>query len=183
MKISKSEKIRKITGYTFKNQLNDASLWFKQSLSFYEASIVLNEHKGSLSDPLNVFLFNASLSLELLFKAILVAKGVEVPKIHKLRILCNKAEVRLSEDQNFTLDLLTESLLWLSRYPAPQSEFDWNNYHDNILEKHIERSKSGNTYTSKANNKRFPSFENFNKIWEICLDEYKKIATEKKYSP
>ena len=175
MKISKSRKIRNIIGYTFQKQHDNADLWYKLSLSFYEVAIVLNDQKARLSNPLNMFLFNAAQSLELIFKAILVVKGNNFPKIHNLRKLCAEAEVILDEDQKITLDLLTENLLWLSKYPVPKSEAKWNDYQDNILEKHIVRFKFGNTYTSMANNKRFPTINNFKNIWEISLEKYERI--------
>lgn len=169
------KKIREIIGYTHQEQRDNADLWYKNSLSFHEASIILYEYQERVNGGLRIFQFNAALSLELMFKAILAAKGENIPTIHVLRELCTNSEVELDEDQKHTLDLLTESIFWLARYPSPKAEGQWDNYHDNILEKHIIRTQSGNTYSTLANPKRFPSMENYSKIWKICLVKYASI--------
>lgn len=171
------KKIREIIGYTHLKQRDDADLWYKKAVSFHEASIVLYEHQKRLSGELRVFQFNAALSLELIVKAILAAKGDTIPPIHFLRELCTKAEIELDKDSKFTLDLLTESILWFGRYPVPKSEAEWDNFHDNIFEKHKVRLQSGNTHTTLANRKRVPSIENYTKIWEICLVKYESVIS------
>lgn len=162
------KKIREITGYTHQKQQEDSDLWYKLSVSFHEASIVLYEQQERLSGA-RIFQFNAVLSLELIFKAILAANGETIPSIHFLRELCVRAQVELDEHQKFTLDLLTESILWLGRYPVPKSEAQWDNFHDNIFEKHKVRLQSGNTHMTLSNRKRFPSMENYTRIWKSCL--------------
>jgi HEPN domain-containing protein len=176
-RVTDRKKIREIIGYTHQKQEDNADLWYKQSISFHEASIILYEHQERLSGALRMFQFNAALSLELIFKAILTAKGKTIPKIHLLGKLCTKAEVELDEHQKFTLDLLTESIMWLGRYPAPKSETQWDDFHDNIIEKHKIRLQSGNTHTTLANRKRFPSMENYTRIWGICRDKYASVIS------
>ena len=79
---------------------------------------LFSESFASYINQFNSFtLLVAALSLELIFKSILLAKGETIPPIHFLRKLCTQAEVEIDEDQKFTLDLLTEVLLWLGRYP------------------------------------------------------------------
>lgn len=179
IKVADQKKIREIVGYTHQKQRENADIWYKNSLSFHEASIVLYENQERFSGALRIFQFNAALSLELIFKAILAAKGKSIPSIHFLLELCVNAEVELDEDQKCTLELLTESFLWLARYPVPNSEGQWDNFQDKILEKHIVRSQSGNTYSTLVNPKRFPSIENYTKIWEACLIKYSSILSNK----
>ena len=169
------KKIREIIGYTHLKQRDDADLWYKKAVSFHEASIVLYRHQKRLG--LRMFQFNAALSLELIFKAILAAKRKTRPSIHFLRELCTKAEIELDENQKHTLDLLTESILWLGRYPTPKSEAQWDHFHDNIFEKHKIRLQSGNKHITLANRKRFPSMENYTKIWGICLVKYESVIS------
>lgn len=171
------KKNREIIGYTRQKQLYNADLWYKNSLSFHDASIVLYEYQERVSGALRNFQFNAALSLELIFKAILAAKGKDIPQIHKLNDLCTKAEVELDEDHKYTLELLTEGIVWLARYPSPKTEEQWDNFHDNILESHIVRSQAGNTHSTLANPKRFPSMENYKRIWGICLVKYESIIS------
>jgi HEPN domain-containing protein len=169
--------IRNNIGYTHTEQLENADLWYNNSLSFNEASCVLYEYQEQVTGGLRVYLFNAALSLELILTAILAAKAEAIPTIHTLRELCIKAEVEFDEDQAFILDLLTESILLASWYPSSKSEVQWNNLHDNIIEKLI-RQQSGNHNSTLANQKRFPSLENYTKIWRICLVKYANILRE-----
>jgi HEPN domain-containing protein len=67
--------IRKIIGYTQQEQRDSPDLWYKNSLSFNEASSVLYENHESISSGFRIFVFNAALSIELILKAILAAKG------------------------------------------------------------------------------------------------------------
>jgi len=170
-----NKKTREIVGYTFQKQQENHELWYSNALGFNEASLVLHKNQDEISQGLKIFLYNAALSLELMFKAILAAKGEVIPASHILINLCAKSKVNFDEDKKCTLELLTECFLWLSRYPAPTSEKRWGNYHDVIVEKHKICSKSGNTYTTRGNPKRFPSLENYEYIWDKCSKKYYEI--------
>lgn len=170
------KKIREIIGYTHQEQINNPDLWYKKSLAFHEATIVLYKFQECTSE--NIYLFTAALSLELIFKTILVMKGEEINKLvtHDLKKLCIRAQIQLNEDQRFLLDFFTHSIYWFSRYPGPKKEEEWDNFQDNIFEKLKVRSQSGSTTGSvRAHSRRFPSIENYNKIWEMCLAKYESI--------
>jgi HEPN domain-containing protein len=173
-----NKEIRERVGYTYQAQLESADLWHQNSLSFHEASIVLHEHQELINGGIRIFLFNAAQSIELIFKAILAAKGEVIPNIHNLRELCVKAGVELKEDQKHTLDLMTEIIMWLARYPSPRSELQWDKFQDIIMARHIVHSQQGNTYSTSVNPKRFPSMENYMRIWGICLERYCSILTK-----
>jgi predicted nucleic acid-binding protein len=50
-KVTDKKKIREIIGYTHQKQRDNADLWYKNSFSFYEASIVLqSKAEGSTLD-------------------------------------------------------------------------------------------------------------------------------------
>lgn len=168
-----NNKIREIFGFTFQNQLESHESWFVNAISFHEASIVLYESKENINQGFQIFLYNAALSLELILKATLAARGDNIPASHILNDLCSKVGISFDKDRNCTLELLTECFLWLSRYPVPTSEKKWNNYHDVKLKKHKICSQSGNTNTIRANPMRFPSIENYTFIWNKCLKQYK----------
>ena len=169
------KRIREIIGYTHQEQLDNADLWYKSSISFHEASTVLYENRERVSGAEKIFQFNAALSLELIFKAILAAKEKAIPQTHKLSELSSMAEVDLDDDQICTLELLTECIVWLARYPSPKTEKKWDKFRDNILERHMVHSQSGNIHSTLANPKRFPTMENYTKIWEICLAKFASV--------
>ena len=95
---------------------------------------------------------------------------------HNLIQLSKDSGVNLTKDQECTLELLSEIIIWNGRYPIPKKEEQWDNYHDVILEKHIIRERDGNTFRTLAHRGRFPSIENYKKIWDACEIEYKKSA-------
>ncbi|MGT2458698.1 hypothetical protein ACU4GI_38465 [Cupriavidus basilensis] len=59
------------------------------------------------------------LSLELIYKAICGAKGLDIPRGHDLKSLANKAGVPLKTDEEGLLQLLTEHIYWFGKYPVP----------------------------------------------------------------
>ena len=173
MPLSKKE-IREITGFTFKVQRDDPKLWFERACSFHEAAILLNDN---LDDHQFVaYYYNAGLSIELALKAIILSKSKTFETNHKLVALSQTAGVVLTKNQQCTLELLSEMILWSSRYPAPKNEGQWDNYHDVVFEKHIIRENEGNNYRTLAHQGRIPSIENYKTIWKICTVEYKKTA-------
>ncbi|MDI6800454.1 MAG: HEPN domain-containing protein [Thermodesulfovibrionales bacterium] len=173
MTLSK-KKAREIFGFTFDEQGDNTENWFNRACSFNEAAILL---KGSSeSSPSIAYYYNAGLSIELLLKAIILAKSKSFGTNHNLIQLSKNSGVSLTKDQECTLELLSEIIIWSGRYPIPKKEGQWNNYHDVIFEKHIIRERDGNTFRTLANRGRFPSIENYKKIWDICEIEYKKSA-------
>jgi len=60
-KVTDKKEIRKIIGYTHQKQRYNADLWYKNSLSFYEASIVLHENIKNISGGVRIFQYNAAL--------------------------------------------------------------------------------------------------------------------------
>jgi HEPN domain-containing protein len=89
--------IRRITGYTFSNQQSNQESWYTSARSFHEGAGVLGQHKDSIQGGMRVFLANAALSIELLLKAIIVAKGEIAPKTHELRTLARTAGVAITK--------------------------------------------------------------------------------------
>lgn len=173
MTLSK-KKVREIVGFTFDEQGDNPENWFSRARSFYEAAILLNDSsESSLSIS---YYYNAGLSIELLLKAIILAKSKSFETNHNLIQLSKDSGVNLTKDQECTLELLSEIIIWSGRYPIPKKEGQWDNYHDVIFEKHIVREKDGNTSRTLAHRGRFPSIENYKKIWDTCEIEYKKSA-------
>lgn len=66
------------------------------------------------------------LSLELLFKCLIVAQGQKPPAIHDLMRLSENAGVTYEEAEQKLLHLLTETIRWEGKYPVPLSEDEWN---------------------------------------------------------
>jgi HEPN domain-containing protein len=144
-------------------------------MSFHQACIILYKSLN-MDGYLRVSTFNAALSLELILKSVLAKKNVSIPQSHHLRELAELAEINLNLDQKDTLDRFKEMFVWVGRYPTPRKEEDWDEYHDDVLQKRRIRESWGDMYTQhnivRANPKTFPSLENYTAIWNICVAEY-----------
>jgi hypothetical protein len=169
------KKIRQITGYTHGGQLANADSWFRSAKGFHYSAALLNEFADRIPSDTRPFALNAALSLELIFKAILARKQLPIPddgKGHDLRLLRSMAKIDLTNKQMATLELLTETLVWAGRYPAPKKEEKWDDYNDRILEKHVVRTQKGNMFSAMANPETFPDWSNYKKIWDRCVAEF-----------
>lgn len=114
------------------------------------------------------YYYNAGLSLELLLKAIAITQAKEFRSGHRLGVLCELVGMRLNEDQEATMELLSDMIVWSGRYPTPKREAQWDNYYDVILEKHIIREQKGNVGSVIANRARFPTLQNYLDLWAEC---------------
>jgi HEPN domain-containing protein len=170
------KEIRQASGYTFAGQQSNQDSWYRSAVSFHEAAELLWQHGDSIRMP--VVLMNAALSVELLFKAIIVAKGGEAPINHGLVGLANDAGVAFSVNQKATLELLTELLIWSGRYPVPNTEKAWNHYNDSVLVRHTIEEIEGNTRRLRANPETFPSIENYEALWDLVIREWDGILLQ-----
>lgn len=131
------KEIREISGYTFAKQQSRAESWYDSAASFHEGANVLGLHKDSFPGGTRVFLTNAAQSIELLLKAIIVAKSGIAPRTHRLLKLARDAGAPFSTSQEATLELLGELLIWSGRYPVPNKAKDWDHYYDEVFERHV----------------------------------------------
>lgn len=67
-----------------------------------------------------VFMMLCGMSLELLYKAISVAKGNQVETHHKLIDLADSAGVEVDKQAKALLTELTEYVIWEGKYPVPK---------------------------------------------------------------
>lgn len=92
-----------------------------------------------------------------------------IPKVfetnHLLNDLCKLIGVKITNDQECTLELLSELVVWSGRYPIPKNEGQWNNYHDVVQEKHILHEREGKVGKIFANRDRFPTLQNYLALW------------------
>lgn len=164
---------REIAGFTFDRVRSDPGSWMGRAIAFKDAAqLIASRDKYSPPVP---YYYNCGLALELLLKAILVARGKEFEATHRLNYLCSFADIQISRNQECTLELLSEIIEWGGRYPVPKKEGRWNNYHDVIQEKHKIRTQSGNSGQILADKEKFPTLENFLKLWEFFEAKYEAV--------
>jgi HEPN domain-containing protein len=171
------KKYRESIGYTQARMSKEAKSWYSLALGYRAAAELLNEFRDRIPRDTRPFAFNAALSIELVLKANLARKRIDIPSRgggHDLLALSDKASVMLSDNQKRTLDLLTATIIWSGRYPAPNSETKWDEYQDITSESHIVRTTVGNVSSVMANRDTFPDWDNYLKIWDTCVAEFQK---------
>lgn len=169
------KEIRQITQHTFANQQSNEDSWYGSAISFHEGAEILWRHEDFVRNGSRVVLLNAALSIELLLKAIIVAKGGVAPRHHRLLDLARGADIASSKSQEATLELLREFLEWSGRYPVPNTEKAWDHYHDVVLEKHEIRERKGNVGRVRANPETFPSVKNYEALWNLAIRKWDEI--------
>lgn len=114
------------------------------------------------------YLMLCGMSLELLFKAIVVAKG-ERPntKTHDLRTLALNAGVAFTAKQQGQLDLLSQYIAWAGRYPVPRPERATDYQKLYLLEhQHLLNSRRvGSTLVEFLPGTQL-DWEHFHKLWK-----------------
>ena len=173
------KEIRRITQDTFASQQSDEESWYRSAVSFHEGSNVLGQHIDSIRRGKLVFLANAAVSIELLLKAIIVAEGGKARITHELLGLARDAGVAFSNNQEATLEWLSEILKWSGRYPVPNKEEDCDHYFDNVQERHIVRERVGNVRVVRANPETFPSVKNYEKLWDLANRKWDEVQVDK----
>ena len=171
--------IRRIAQHTFADQQSNEDSWYGSAISFHEGANILWKRKDSIPRGMLVFLINAALSIELLLKAIIVAKGGVAPHHHRLLDLARDADIALSSSQIATLGLLREFLEWSGRYPVPNTEEAWDQYHDHVLERHVIRETEGNIRRVRANPETFPSAKNYEALWRLAIRKWDEIHPQR----
>jgi HEPN domain-containing protein len=170
-------KYRESIGYTQAKVSKDAKAWHALALGYHRAAELLNEFPDRIPRDTRPFAFNAAISIELILKAILARKQIDIPNRiggHDLLTLSDLAMVSVNANQRKTLDLLTATIIWSGRYPAPNTEAKWDEYQDFTFESHVIRTAS----STMANRDTFPDWNNYSKIWAICIAEFQAIPVQ-----
>lgn len=165
------KKVREITGFTFSEIGSDPENWMTRARAFKEAAILIA--KSDEYSPPFPYYYNSGIALELALKAIAIAKSKKFETNHRLYDLCMLIGLKITKNQECTLELLSELIVWSGRYPVPKKEGQWNNYHDVVQEKHIVSVSEGNVGKTLANRDTSPTVQNFLTLWGICETEYK----------
>lgn len=159
--------------------------WFDKSSSLrLSAGILWNTNKDCLSqetkneiglpENLNlpagiqsVFEMLCGLSLELVFKAIIIAADEEFDKDHNLTGLARKTGLVLDENAHITLEFLAASVIWGGKYPIPKQKNAMIKS-ENLHIKNLPRGGTLLSYTKKYN--EICGWHSFNKIWSSASD-------------
>ena len=119
------------------------ALWIsmsKDQADFLVSSLGLNAQFNMSVALWPVYMMLCGMSLELLYKAITVAKGNQIINKHELNLLAKLAGIKINEQSEKILALLTESIYWEGKYPVPldkkeKSFFTTNELYNNVMYK------------------------------------------------
>lgn len=126
-----------------------------------------------------VFRLNAGLAIELLLKACIVKRDghcENLKPIHQLNKIAKDADFIPTDPQKKLLDVMTEYIYWLGRYPAPKNreQFESTN---KILDK--QRMKSSSGFGTTSDPEVWLNLENYQKLWSAIKAHYKSIPARR----
>jgi hypothetical protein len=151
-----------------------AALWASMDV---EASQVLAERFGlgvgfdmRAAAPL-VFRMICGMSLELLYKAIIVSRGAKPKHDHELVALARAAGIRLEVADEALVRILTEAVKWDGRYPVPKERATWDELSAMEREHLWDRGRSvGRFVVARPNHKL--SWDGFDRLWREAASQY-----------
>lgn len=112
-----------------------------------------------------VYMMLCGMSLELLYKAISVAKGDPVQTKHNLIDLAHVAGVQTDEKSKAFLQLLTESVIWEGKYPVPKDKQKESFYTANNLYNKVMYTKDRFHGCEIQKPTHALNWESFNELW------------------
>ena len=103
------------------------------------------------------------MSLELIYKAVLVAKHESYPDSHDLNDLAARAGINCTENIRNSLNLFTHAVIWNGRYPVPREKDEIKYYKQQELRAKI--GGSGNLSKVAERIECAMGLKAFNKLW------------------
>lgn len=115
-----------------------------------------------------VYRMLCGMSIELLYKAVIVQNKEAVPKTHNLLDLANKAgDTMLSSKGAGLLDLLTDCIVWEGRYPVPQHHSAIDRFVFLHFENLFRKVRTGKNSIALEPIEPNPlDWEQYNQLWE-----------------
>lgn len=113
-----------------------------------------------------VYRMLCGMSLELLYKAIIVQSGERAPKTHNLLKLARQAGEYISPQQAGILDLLTDCIVWEGRYPVPHHHSAIDRFVLLHYENLFRKKRTGATVIMTPIEPNPLDWNQYNVIWE-----------------
>lgn len=126
-----------------------------------------------------VFRLNAGLAIELLLKACIVKRDghcENLKTIHQLNKIAKDAGFIPTDPQEKLLDVMTEYIYWLGRYPAPKDRKQFE-LTGKILDK--QRMKCPSGFGTISDPEVWFNLENYKKLWFAIKVYYESIPARR----
>lgn len=118
-----------------------------------------------------VFRIICGMSLELLYKALIVSHGEQVAYKHELLELAHAAGVEVGPGDEPLLQILSEAIKWDGRYPVPKKRATLEELYELEREHLVDwRQGAGKFVVGRANHAL--SWDGFNRLWNAAAARY-----------
>ncbi|RMT93195.1 hypothetical protein ALP39_00948 [Pseudomonas marginalis pv. marginalis] len=171
----------------FERRMQEPAYWFNKSADMRASAGAIHysiSHSDAVTEWLDypkgysmsvashdVFVMLCGLSMELIYKAILVSKAIKFDKVHKLNPLRKLAEVDVSELQEGILDLYTHAIYWVGKYPVPLKN-EFNTDFMSLVNEHLFENVPGMSINLKRGN-GLMSWDTFDTLWRSAEQVYR----------
>jgi hypothetical protein len=179
------EREKKLSIYWF-NHANDlrgaaGAVWFAIENESHQVHNFLEMESGysfSVACP-PVFLMLCGLSLELLFKALIVEIGGQPPVTHDLRKLSLEAQITINADDLELIDLLTDHIKWAGKYPVPKGErAEWDKHAGRMFAALTEPVPDLSIAAFRRNDRL--DWKDYSRIWNDCSSRYWELYHQRR---
>lgn len=113
-----------------------------------------------------VYRLLCGMSLELAYKAALVAQGLKVPPTHDLVKLAELAGAHVTKKEHGILELLHQCVVWEGRYPVPKHPDSLEYFVFLHYENLYRPVRTGNAVIFKPVEPHPLDWDEYNKLWE-----------------
>ncbi len=152
-----------------------AALW--ASTSTERATQIVEELALGLGYDMHVALppvyrMICGMSLELLLKATIVAKGGQPGNTHDLVKLATKVGLPLDERARGLFEILADAVIWAGRYPIPTAKARGRIAAlSRLVTKHLYDKRDWRGFTVMRRNREL-DWESFNRLWGSAMEIY-----------
>jgi hypothetical protein len=177
---------------------NEPIYWFNKSSNLRGAAAALdfcmeNQEKYTIPELMGldldydmvtgtygVYRMLCGMSLELLYKAIIIAQGGKYKPTHRLVDLAETTGLEYNNDELYLLDILTECIIWEGRYPTPNRNkvetldyFTWLTFENLYYKEKI----SENEWMLQPKQPNPLNWNGFNNLWLKGSELFSKLIS------
>lgn len=148
-----------------------AVLWASMNSESREIAIELGLGEGfrmSVALP-SVYRMVCGMSMELLLKTIIVARGKEPESTHFLDKLAADAGVVYTRQQLDLLRILSEAIIWDGKYPVPEKEEHWEQLARLEEERLFDKVPLGDSGLEALRGNGTLDWDSYSELWGIAF--------------
>ncbi len=123
-------------------------------------------------DIWQVYRMLCGMSLELAYKASLIALGKDIKTTHNLVWLAEQVCFSLTQKEHGLLALLSECVIWQGRYPAPKDDLSLEYFVYLHYENLFRKVTTGNLTVLKPLEPDPLDWEGYNELWKSAIAAY-----------